>query len=99
MILGNLAHIKKSFLIFFVSFLFAQNLFAAQNLTLNIKGNERIDNKSIESYLDIAGLKNSKQTAINSSLKKLYESDLFSDVKIYQQNNQIIVEVKENPII
>ena len=64
-----------------------------------IKGNERIDLDTLKSYIDQNGLKSGNKLAINSSLKSLYESDLFLDVKIYEENSQMIVEVKENPII
>ena len=71
----------------------------AFNLAITIKGNERVDIKTIENYLDIGGLKQNNQKAINQSIKQLFESDLFSEVKIYPENDQIIIEVKENPII
>ena len=73
--------------------------FSKRIFPIVIKGNERIDLETIKSYLDQNGLKSANKLAINSSLKNLYESDLFLDAKIYQENSEIIVEVKENPII
>lgn len=77
----------------------AREFVKKSNFELVIKGNERVDPKTIESYLDIGGLQRNNQNAINQSIKKLFESDLFLEVKIYPQENQMIVEVKENPII
>lgn len=71
-----------------------------------IKGNERVDRDTILSYL--SSKTDFSQQQIDTSLKNLYESDLFSDVKIYPQesaNNKsdrlskIVLEVTENPII
>ena len=80
------------------------NVFAAsksklQNLEIVIKGHERVDTQTIWGYLDLEGLKKNNQKSINDSLKKVFESDLFLEVKIYPQNQRMIVEVKENPII
>ena len=67
-----------------------------------IKGNERVDNDTIAAFLPAQpAKKNAKfsKTEIDETLKKLYESDLFSDAKITQDHDQLIVEVKENPLI
>ncbi len=68
-----------------------------------IKGNERVDNDTILSYLPTSdnkkGASKFSQKNIDELLKKLYESDLFADVKISQENNQLVIEVKENPVI
>lgn len=70
------------------------------NPNITIKGNERIDDDIINSYLS-SELKNNNfsKAAIDKSLKNLIESDLFLDAKILNENHKIIVEVKENPII
>ncbi|MES2677783.1 MAG: outer membrane protein assembly factor BamA [Pseudomonadota bacterium] len=77
------------------------NVFAAKKSSLEIviKGNQRVDPQTIDSYLEIDGLKQGSQKAINQSIKKLFASELFLEAKIYRQENQMIVEVQENPII
>ena len=67
--------------------------------TIEIRGNERIDEETIFSYLDISGLKNKSPKALQDSIKKLYESDLFLESKIYDEKGKIIIEVTENPIV
>lgn len=64
-----------------------------------IRGLERVDPKTVENFLDIDGVKKNEASAINRSTKRLFESELFSEVKIYPENNKMIVELKENPII
>jgi outer membrane protein insertion porin family len=76
---------------------FAKN--SAVKKTIEIRGNERIDEETIFSYLDISGLKNKSPKALQDSIKKLYESDLFLESKIYDEKGKIIIEVTENPIV
>lgn len=64
-----------------------------------IKGNDRVTENTITSYLSELNKPKISQSDIDETLKKLYASDLFSEVKIYPQFGSIIVEVKENPII
>jgi outer membrane protein insertion porin family len=73
-------------------------VFAANQLII-ITGNERIDEETISSYLDISGLQKNSPKALQDSLKKLYESDLFLESKIFRKDGKFFVEVKENPIV
>lgn len=66
---------------------------------IHIIGNERIDNNTIKSLIDFKSLQSGKKSAIQNALEKLYESGLFLESKIYQKNNKIIIEIKENPIV
>ncbi len=83
---------------FLVAFFLAFDVFAADKI-LAIQGNERVDEETIISLLDVAGLKKNSAKALQESVKKLYESDLFLESKIYRQNGQIVVELRENPLI
>ena len=77
-----------------------QNKIASQlNQDLEVIGLERIDKGTILQLINLKNLKNNVMGSVQNSLKKLYESDLFVDVKIYRRANKIIIEVKENPII
>ncbi len=64
-----------------------------------IQGNERVDNETIVSLLPSKKSKILSQNDIDDALKKLYESDFFSEVKISQVDDQVFVVVKENPLI
>ncbi len=64
-----------------------------------IQGNERIEGDTIASYLPI-GIGDTVDSAkIDVALKTLFRTDLFADVKIELQGNDLIVTVVENPII
>lgn len=62
-----------------------------------VKGNERIDNETIAAYVPSNRLPSKDE--IDRALKKLYESDLFLEAKIYTESKKVIIEVKENPIV
>ena len=87
----------KTLLFFCVIFL-PCSLFAAE-AEIIIKGNERVENSEITSYLNISGLKQNSDLALQESLKRLYESDLFLDAKIYHEGKNVVVEVSESPMI
>lgn len=74
---------------------------AAENSSKNIviKGNERVSDETIMSYIDAETIKKNSQKSLQESVKKLYESELFLEAKIYRSEGNVIVEVKESPII
>lgn len=85
-------------LLFLAIFLHSFAVFAADRI-VEVRGNERLETAEVMTYLNLTSLKKNSDAAIEEGLKKLYESDLFSESKIYREGNKIIVEVKENPII
>lgn len=72
---------------------------SAADKKVEVHGNERLAESEVTSRVNLANLKKYSDAAISDALKKLYESDLFADVKIYKINDKIVIEVKENPII
>ena len=64
-----------------------------------INGNERISNETILVFSEIQDSKALDENSINEILKKLYKSGFFKDVIVKIQNNNLIIEVLENPII
>lgn len=64
-----------------------------------IQGNERIDPETITSYLPIAVGDTVDPVKIDTALKALFRTDLFSDVKIDLQGSDLVVKVVENPVI
>ena len=64
-----------------------------------VNGNERISNETILVFSEIQDNKALDENSINEILKKLYKSGFFKDVKVKIENNNLIIEVLENPII
>ena len=64
-----------------------------------INGNERISNETILVFSEIQDSKALDENSINEILKKLYNSGFFKDVIVKIENNNLFIEVLENPII
>ena len=64
-----------------------------------INGNERISDETILVFSEIQDNKTLDENSTNEILKKLYKSGFFKDVSIKIENNILIIDVLENPII
>ena len=64
-----------------------------------INGNERISNETILVFSEITDEKFLDENSINNILKKLYKSGFFKDVNIKIEDNNLTIDVLENPII
>jgi len=62
-------------------------------------GNERISNETILVFSEIADNQSLDENSINEILKKLYNSGFFKDVAVRLENNNLVIDVIENPII
>ncbi len=84
------------------SFVISTNKAAAQSIVRGVvvKGNQRIEPETIESYMRLSRGDKYDSARINDSLKSLFRTGLFSDVRIERGAGGIlIVNVVENPII
>jgi len=64
-----------------------------------VNGNERISNETILVFSEIQDNKALDVNSINEILKKLYKSGFFKDVTVKIENNNLVINVLENPII
>jgi len=64
-----------------------------------VNGNERISAETILVFSEIQDSKPLDENSINKILKKLYKSGFFKDVTVKIENNNLVIEVLENPII
>ncbi|MDC0562320.1 outer membrane protein assembly factor BamA [Candidatus Pelagibacter ubique] len=64
-----------------------------------INGNERISNETILVFSEIQDNIPLDENSINEILKKLYKSGFFKDVIVKIENNNLTIDVLENPII
>ncbi len=72
---------------------------AAPISTIQVQGNQRIEARTVESYMAIKTGDEPDSALINKSLKQLFATGLFSDIRIRQDGTALIVIVNENPII
>ena len=66
---------------------------------LIIKGNERISSETIKVFSGFNKSDDINQNDLNDIIKSLYETNFFENVTIEIVNNNLIITVKENPII
>ncbi|MET0181584.1 MAG: outer membrane protein assembly factor BamA [Caulobacterales bacterium] len=64
-----------------------------------VEGNQRIEPSTITSYMSVRAGDRFDPEQIDLSLKTLFATNLFADVKIEQRDQDLVVTVIENPII
>ena len=64
-----------------------------------VQGNERIEARTVESYLLLEPGQPFDPERVDLSLKTLFETGLFADVIIARDGDNLVVQVVENPII
>jgi len=64
-----------------------------------IRGTGRVEPATVRSYLTVDPGDSFDRAALNDTLKSLYDTGLFSDVRLRREGDQLIVEIDENPII
>lgn len=66
---------------------------------IEVRGTTRMDSDTVISYLTISLGKRFNNSDIDSSVKSLFATGLFSDVNIYRSGRTLIVDVDENATI
>ena len=64
-----------------------------------VHGNKRVDASTVRGNITIKPGKSFSSTDINDFVKKLFETGLFSDVKISVSGGTLVVDVQENQIV
>ena len=88
-------------LIFFIVFflLVSLNSYAETLKNIKIIGNSRIADETIFSFLSININDNLTEDKINQVTRDLYETNFFKNVSLQFTNNELIINIVENPII
>jgi len=82
--------------------MFAPQASVAQAATvsrIDIRGNQRVERDTILAYITIHPGRNFGPADIDDSIRQLFKTGLFRDVKIGRQSRVLLVTVIENPII
>jgi outer membrane protein insertion porin family len=66
---------------------------------IRIEGNQRIEARTIRTYLNLSAGQEFDQSAIDAGLKNLFSTGFFADIKLLRQGSVLIVQVEENPVI
>ena len=95
--INNIYKIILSFLIF--SLLFINQTIGAIINKIEITGNERIPAETIIMFSSVSLNDELNSDSLNKILKNIYDSNFFKNVNVEFNNNTLIINVKENPII
>ena len=85
--------------IIIIFFLLVTNAYSEIIKDIKISGNKRISDQTVLILGDLKLGKNYNESQLNDSLKKLYNSNFFSDVSVKFENSIIVINVKEAPLI
>ena len=92
--------LKKIFLTIVLYFVFFNVNSSAEVVNkVDIKGNTRISLETIMIFGDISIGSNYESSDINLLIKKLYESNFFSNISVKLKDNKLTITVEENAII
>jgi len=64
-----------------------------------IEGNQRVEIETINSYINISKGDAFNSDILNKTLKSLFSTGFFSDVKIVKNETVLLIKVIENPIV
>ena len=68
-------------------------------LSIDVTGTQRVDIETVISYAKIEIGETYNDDLGNNALKKLFNTNLFSNIEIFFDNNTLLINVKENPTI
>ena len=66
---------------------------------VEVQGNNRISSETIMIFGDIVIGNNYEQSDVSLLIKKLYETNFFSNISAELKNNRLTIVVEENPIV
>jgi len=95
--MANYKKILVGFILFFLAF--SVKSYSEVVNKVEVKGNQRITLETIIIFGDIKTGENYDEIDISLLIKKLYETNFFSNISAELINNQLIINVEENPII
>ena len=95
----RLINFKLLFLLNIIHFFFLSYSYSEIIKSFEISGNQRVTDETIIMFSNLEIGDNIDQNTLNKSLKELFYTDYFKDVKITFKNNIVNIVVDENPII
>ncbi|MFV0367371.1 MAG: POTRA domain-containing protein, partial [Hyphomicrobiaceae bacterium] len=81
------------------AFAFAQQAHAQVVRDIRVEGNRRLEPETVRSYLKFSVGDQYSSGAANGSLRALFATGLFADVRIDREGSVVIVTVVENPVV
>ena len=85
--------------LFFIFIFIPIKLSAVEIKEIIINGNDRIADETIQMFASVSINEEISPDNINNILKSIYDSNFFKDVSVSLENNRLIINVVENPLI
>jgi outer membrane protein insertion porin family len=67
--------------------------------SISVTGNQRLEPETVISYMKLRSGETYTRERLDEALRDLYATELFADVQIRDQQGNLTVEVRENPVI
>jgi len=67
--------------------------------SITVNGSQRIEPDTVRSYIQMRVGDVYTQVAADQALRDLFETELFADVAIRNNDGAVVIDVKENPVI
>ena len=91
---------KKIIALFVLFFIFCSvHSYSEVVNKVDVQGNDRISSETIMIFGDVAIGNNYEGSDISLLIKKLYETNYFSNISVELVNNKLTIVVEENPIV
>ena len=84
------------FFLFFVNFAIANDEIIS---SVSVEGNQRIDKETVISYSNVELGDIYTEELGNNILKELFDSNLFSNITVSFNNNNLLISITENPTV
>ena len=92
--------IKKLLYITFLTFILIFNISKADIIKkIQIDGNDRISDQTVILFSGLSLGADVSENELNEAIKKLYETSFFDSISISLNNDLLIINLKENPLI
>ena len=88
-----------NFYIILFSFLLGANSYAEKVNKVDLKGSEVITLETVVIFGDIKIGENYEQSDLSLLIKKLYDTNFFSNISVELKNNKLTITVDENPLV
>ena len=96
----KMINFKKIIFLSLITFFSIFSLSFAETVKeIQIKGNERVSDKSIKMFSNIVIGDNINNDDLNQILKNIYDSNFFNNVKVNFQNNILTIVVEESALV
>ncbi|MFO1241092.1 MAG: outer membrane protein assembly factor BamA, partial [Sphingomonadaceae bacterium] len=67
--------------------------------SINVTGSQRLEPDTVRSYIQLRAGGPYTTESLDQAIRDLFETELFTDVQIRDDNGNLTIEVKENPVI